>query len=80
MMNLNNRIYIISMKCINSVDWVYSSMLIIAEINILHKWEINDLNKRTVLVINVTEYSNDNLTMNWLKHFVVFIVNKKHDV
>ena len=37
MTDLNNRIYIISIKCINFTESVISSIIVIAEINILHK-------------------------------------------
>ena len=37
MINSNNRYYITFVKCVNSVDEMISSMLIISKINIFHK-------------------------------------------
>ncbi len=77
MTNSNNRTYLTSMKCVSSEGWFIPLMLILAEVHILHKWDFNDLNDDTLIDISEIEYSNDDLTMNWLKHFIEHIKNKR---
>lgn len=71
MMNSNNRDYITSVKCVNSTGKIISPMLIISKVNIFHKWcQKNDLDEDTLIETSDTGYSNDNLTMDWLHHFI----------
>ncbi len=57
-------------KTINAEEGKISLMLIILEINILNKWvQENDLNDDLLLATTEFEYSNDEKTFDWLKHF-----------
>ena len=67
----DNRDYLISVKCISEGDRDILSMLIIAGVNILEKWEYNDLSENILFTISETGYSNDELTVAWLHHFKI---------
>ena len=59
-----------SVECINEADESILSFLILKEINLLHKWVVeNQLNEDACLATSDTDYSNDVLALNWLKHF-----------
>ena len=77
MTNSNNRIYIIFVEYVSSREWVIRFMLILTEVHILHKWSFDDLNDDIVIDISKTRYSNDDLIMNWLKHFIEHTKRKR---
>ena len=79
MTNSDNRTYLTSVKFISFKEEIIPLMLILTEIYILHKWSCNDLNDDTLLTISLTDYSNNDLVMNWLKHFIKHINNKRRD-
>ncbi len=57
-------------KAINAGGEKILPMLIVLEINILNKWmQENDLNDDLLLATTEFEYSNDEKTFDWLKHF-----------
>lgn len=66
----DNRDYITAVECINESDESISSFLILKGVNVLHKWALkNDLKNDIVLSTSDSEYSNDALALDWLKHF-----------
>ena len=78
MTDSDNRDYITSIESVNAVDDTMSSLLILKRSHILHKWaRDNDLNDETLLNTSDFEYSNDDLTMNWLHHFVKHTEKKR---
>ncbi len=79
--NSDNRDYIIFVECINFDDEMISSLIILIEMHILHKWcEKNDLNEETLIEISETNYSNDDLIMNWLHHFIHHTRSRRNEV
>ena len=80
MTDSDNRDYITSMKCISSTEHVISLLIIISKIHILHKWcEHNDLDDDILIEISESDYSNDDLAMNWLNHFIEHTRNKRRE-
>ena len=71
MMDPDNRDYITSVECVSSGGEVIPPMLIISGVNILHKWcQENDLDEDTLIGTSESSYSNDDLAMDWLHHFI----------
>ena len=79
MIDSNNREYIILMKIINVNDEIISSMLIVKENFILYRFVVNDFKKLIILVFNNFNYLNNDLTLNWLHHFINNVVKKCRD-
>lgn len=74
----DNRDYITSVECISSVGDVIPPLIIISGVHILHKWtEHNDLDGETLIGTSETGYSNDDLAMDWLHHFIKQTSNKR---
>ena len=68
--NLDNREYVTSCECISAGGRDIPPMVIIAGVLILEKWaQQNDLNDDVLLTTSPTGYSNDDLAIDWLKHF-----------
>ncbi len=81
MMNSNNRDYIIFVKCINVSDEMIFSLIILTEVHILRKWcEKNNLNEETLIEISDMNYSNDDLIMNRLHHFIYHTRSKRNEI
>ena len=75
----DNRDYITSVECISSADEVIPPLIILAEVHILHKWcQENDLDGKTLIGTSETGYSNDDLAMDWLHHFIHHTKNRRH--
>ena len=80
MINSNNRDYITFVKCVSSTDEIIPPMLIISGVNIFHKWcQENDLNENTLIEISETKYSNNDLAMDWLQHFIDHTRRRRSD-
>ncbi len=68
--DLKVRNLVSDVKMINAEREKIFLMLIVLEINILNKWvQKNDLNDDLLLATTESEYSNDEKTFDWLKHF-----------
>ena len=66
----DNREYVTSCECISAGGRDIPLMVIIAGVLILEKWaQQNDLNDDVLLTPSPTGYSNDDLAIDWLKHF-----------
>ena len=66
----DNREYITSAESINGVGRAIPSFLILQGKHTLHKWTLyNNLSNETSLSTSDSGYSNDNLAMDWLRHF-----------
>ena len=66
----DNREYVTSCECISAGGRDIPPMVIIAGVLILEKWaQQNDLNDDVLLTTSPTSYSNDDLAIDWLKHF-----------
>ncbi len=74
--NSNNRESLISIKCISEESKNISSMLIITEVQLLMSHFNNDLDDDVLITIFDTDYSNDWISLWWLKHFNRF--SQKH--
>ena len=62
--------YVISIKCISAAGFALSAFLIVAGAWILKKWALhNELPDQTILAASEFGYSNDNLSLEWIKHF-----------
>ena len=74
----DNRDYITSVESINSAGEVIPPMLIISGVHILHKWcQENDLDEEVLIGTSETGYSNDDLAIDWLHHFIHHTRNKR---
>ena len=68
--NAVNCDYIILIKCISVNGYALSLFLIVAGKHFLDKWALkNDIEDDTVFTANESEYSNDELAIEWIKHF-----------
>ena len=66
----DNREYITSCECISVGGRDIPPMIIIAGAWVLEKWaQHNDLDDDILLTTSPTAYSNDDLALDWLKHF-----------
>ncbi len=66
----DNREYITSAESINGVGRTIPAFLIFKGKHTLHKWALyNDLSDETSLSTSDSGYSNNNLAMDWLRHF-----------
>ena len=75
--NSNNRDYCIVIKCINAINYDIIFLLIMKIDNVLLKWNMhNNLKNRIAFNVNKIEYNNDDLTLNWLQHFIDNIEKK----
>jgi len=74
--NLNNRESLMSIECISEESKNISSMLIIIEVQLLIFHFNNDLDDDVLITIFDTDYSNDWISLWWLKHFNCF--SQKH--
>lgn len=70
--DLDNRDYMTSMKCISAGGWSISLFVILKGAYILYKWGKNDLPVDTVLAVSLTGYSNDQLAYDWFEHFELY--------
>ncbi len=68
----NNKESLMSIECISKKNKNISSMLIIIEVHILISHFNNDLNDDVLVTISETDYSNDWISLQWLKHFDCF--------
>lgn len=78
----NNCDYITSIECISVGDDGFSipAFLIIAGAWIMEKWALeNSLDDNTVLAATPLGYSDDELAMDWLKHFNQHMKKRQHD-
>ena len=68
----DNREYITSVESISGRGETIPPMIILYGILILKKWaEENDLDEDILLATSPTGYSNDELALQWLKHFEI---------
>ncbi len=74
--NLNNKESLMSIECISEESKNISSMLIMTEIQLLTSHFNNDLDDDVLITISDTNYSNDWISLQWLKHFDRF--SQKH--
>ena len=79
MTNSNNKNYCTIVKIVNVVKAVISSLLILKAFNVLLKWSQNDFDDRIQLNVFESNYSNDDLALKWLQHFINFIKSNKVD-
>ncbi len=55
-------------------------MLLFSWFNIFHKWcKDNNLNGETLISTTEIGFTNDNIVLNWLQHFIHHIQNKRRD-
>ena len=68
----DNREYITSVESISDRGKIIPPIVILCDILILEKWEEeNDLDEDILLATSATGYSNDELALQWLKHFKI---------
>ncbi len=65
-----NRDYITVAEATSAADESISPMIITKGINILARWTANDIDDDTLFNTSDTGYSNDNLAIDWLHHFI----------
>lgn len=65
----DNRKSLIAIECINAMNFSISFFLILTGAMIMQSWINNDLSNDVVLTVAETGYSNDWLSLQWLKHF-----------
>ncbi len=74
--NSNNRESLTNIECISEEGKNISSMLIMTEVQLLTPHFNNDLDDDVLITISDTGYSNDWISLRWLKHFDRF--SQKH--
>ncbi len=80
MTDSDNRDYITAVECISASGEMIPPLIILTEVHILHKWcEENDLNGETLIETSESNYSNDDLIMNWLHHFIDHTRNRRNE-
>ena len=77
----NNRKYLTFIKIINDEKNLISFIFIAKNVDlILHRMIVdNDLYKNITLIINEVAYINDNLVLNWFRHFIKNVQRKRVD-
>ena len=74
----DNRDYITTVECISSGGEVIPPLIIISGVQILHKWcQENDLHDDILIGTSDSGYSNDDLAMDWLNHFIEHTSSKR---
>ncbi len=69
MLNSDNREFCIIIECINDTDKDISSMLILQKVNLLFFHFNNDIDDEMIFTTSNTDYSNDWILLQWIKHF-----------
>lgn len=70
LMDPDNRKYISSVESISAGERDIPPMIILAGKQILKRWAVgNDLDDDVLFAVSDTGYSNDDLAMDWLRHF-----------
>ena len=69
MSNSDNREFCIIIECINNTDKDILSMLILQKINLLFSHFNNDIDDEMIFTTSNTDYSNDWISLQWIKHF-----------
>lgn len=78
--NSKNRNYVSDIEIISVANECIFSMLILKDHHILFKWILNnDFDDETFLNVSEIEYSNDDLVLKWLKHFIKHVEKKRVD-
>jgi DDE superfamily endonuclease len=65
----DNRQHITSMECVSASGYVLPSTIILPGVQMTHNWILSELDPSTVLAVSDTGYSNDEIQLNWIKHF-----------
>jgi len=79
MADLKNRDYIMVVKAVSVVDESIPPMIIIKEVHILAKWSANDIDDDTLFNTSDISYSNDDLAIDWLRHFIRCTQGKRRE-
>lgn len=74
----DNRDYIISIECIDIIDYFLFSFLIMGRIEIQNRWALqNQLDDKIRFSTTDSSYSNDELALQWLQHFDLYISKRQ---
>ena len=79
MIDSDNCEYIIFVEVINVVDNIILFFFIFKKFFITYCLTVNDFHWAITLIINETAYSNNELIINWLQHFIRNVKNKRVD-
>ena len=79
--NPNNREYLTFLKVINDEEDSISLIFIAKNVDSILQWMTvgNDLHKNIILTINEAAYINNDLVLNWLRHFTKNVQRKRVD-
>ena len=69
MSNSDNREFCTIIECINGTDKDISPMLILQKVNLLFSHFNNDIDDDVIFTTSNTGYSNDWISLQWIKHF-----------
>ncbi len=69
MLNSNNKEFCMIIECINNIDKDISLMLILQKINLLFFYFNNDIDDDVIFTTSNTDYLNDWISLQWIKHF-----------
>lgn len=64
-----NRIHISSIECISAGGFVLPSTIILPGVQITHNFIVPELSGEILLAMSESGYSNDEIQMEWIKHF-----------
>jgi hypothetical protein len=73
LINPNNRDYITSIESISAAGVSVAPMLVLKAANIQERWVVESLNNTTALSCSSTGYSNDDINLEWLRHFNKYV-------
>ena len=73
----DNRDYITSVECISSGGAVIPPLIIISGAHVLHKWSENNLDGDTLFTTSESGYSNDDIALDWLDHFIAHTARRR---
>ena len=65
----DNRDYFTSVACINGTGQVIPPMIILPRKGFFDKWADNEFDGDTLLRVNYSKYSNDDLALKWFQQF-----------
>ena len=73
----DNQDYIISVECVSSGSAIIPLLIIISSARVLHKWSKNNLDGDTLFTTSKTSYSNNDIALDWLDHFIAHTARKR---
>jgi Tc5 transposase DNA-binding domain len=65
----DNRDYVTSIECISAGGVSLAPMIVVKAANLQERWIVDNFSDSTVIAYSDTGYSNDDINLEWLRHF-----------